>query len=117
MAIPERVARVSEAIKEELSAIVRDEVKDPRLGFATITAVEMTPDLRKARVWVSFLGEEEERKQGLEIMEKAVHYIRGELGRRVRLKFVPELEFHEDTTVEQGLRIEHIIKELKQEEG
>ncbi len=115
MAIPERVARVSEAVKEALSEIVRDEVKDPRLGFATVTQVEMTADLRKARIWVSFLGEEEERKQGLEVLEKAVHHIRGELGKRVRLKFVPELEFHEDTTAEQGLRIEHIIKELKQE--
>ncbi len=115
MAIPERVARVSEAIKEALSEIVRDEVKDPRLGFATITGVEMTPDLRKARIWVSFLGEQAEREQGLKVLDAAVHHIRGELGGRVRLKFVPELEFHEDITAEQGLRIEHIIKELNQE--
>ncbi len=115
MAIPERVARVSEAVKEALSEIVRDEVKDPRLGFATVTQVEMTADLRKARIWVSFLGEEEERKQSLEVLEKAMHHIRGELGKRVRLKFVPELEFHEDIAAQQGLRIEHIIKELNQE--
>ncbi len=116
MAIPERVARVSEAVKEALSEIVSEEVKDPRLGFATVTAVEMTPDLRKARVWVSFLGEPEEREQSLQVLHQAMHHIRGELAKRVRLKFVPELEFREDTTLEQGLRIEHIIKELNQEE-
>jgi len=115
VAIPERVARVSEACKEALSEIVRDEIKDPRLGFATITAVEMTADLRKARVWVSFLGQPEEREQGLQVLRKAKPHIRGELGKRVRLKFVPELEFHEDNTAEKGLRIEHIIKELNQE--
>ena len=115
MAIPERVARVSEACKEVLSEIVRDEVKDPRLGFATITAVEMTADLRKARVWVSFLGEAEERELGMQILEKAKPHIRSELAKQVRLKFVPELEFHADTTTEQGLRIEHIIKELNQD--
>ncbi len=106
---------MSEACKEALSEIVRDEVKDPRLGFATIIAVEMTADLRKARVWVSFLGEAEEREQGMQVLEKAKPHIRGELGKRVRLKFVPELEFREDSTAEQSLRIEHIIKELNRE--
>ncbi len=115
MAIPGRVARVSEAVKEALSEIVQEEVKDPRLGMVTITRVKMTADLRRARIWTSFLGGEEERQLGLEVLERAKGGIRAELSRRVRLKFVPELEFRWDTGLEEDLRIEGIMKELKKD--
>jgi ribosome-binding factor A len=115
MAMPGRVARVSEACKEALSEIIQEEIKDPRLGLVTITRVEMPPDLRKARVWVSFYGSEEERILGMEILEHAKGLIRRSLGQRVRLKFLPELELRADLGSEQGLRIDKIIKELKEE--
>ena len=113
--IPERVERVSEACKEARSEIVHDELKDPRIGFITITAVELSVDLKKAKVWVSIYGTDEEGQRSLEVLKRAESHIRGELGKRLRLKYLPELAFKLDHTAEQSMRIERIIKEMKRD--
>lgn len=109
----ERTARVDELLREEISAIVAREVDDPRVGFVTITGVEVTPDLRHATVWVSIIGPEQERRQSMRALSGAMPFVRGRLG-RLRLKRIPELHAREDDTSQRGTRILRILDELEQ---
>ena len=104
-----RLARLEEAFKEEISDIVQKGLKDPRIGFITVTSVDISPDLRYAKVYLSILGKEAEKKDSLDGLESARGYIRQELGKRVRLKFTPELSFKIDTSIDEGFRISKII--------
>lgn len=107
-----RVGRVSEQIKKELSLILQSEIKDPRIGFITVTGVEATNDLSQAKVYLSVLGNDEQKEDTLSALEKAQGFIRSELGRRIRLRHVPELLFRFDTSIDYGSRIETLLKEL-----
>ncbi|MDA8326160.1 MAG: 30S ribosome-binding factor RbfA [Nitrospiraceae bacterium] len=109
-----RSKRVADLLKEEISDIILRRLKDPRLGFVTVVDVSVTDDLRLARVYVSSL-KQEERDQMIEILKSAKHFIRQELGRRVKLKAIPDLEFYVDTTIEYGSRIDKLLKEIKGE--
>jgi ribosome-binding factor A len=109
----ERTARIDELLREEISDVVRREVDDPRIGFATITDVETSPDLRHANVWVSVIGNAEERKQTLRALGHAMPFVRGRLG-RLRLKRVPELHVREDDSAERGTRVLAILDDLEQ---
>jgi ribosome-binding factor A len=100
-----RAERVERLAREVLGEAIR-ELRDPRIGFATITSVKMTPDLRIARVYVSVLGTEEQREISLRAIHHAASRLRATLGREVRLKFLPTLEILEDTTAANGERIE-----------
>lgn len=100
----------------EISLIIQREVKDPRLGFVSITGVELSDDLRFARVFVSILGDEGSRKASLVGLESAKGYIRKHLGERIKLRFLPEIVFKEDRSFEQGERIDRLIDSLHQEE-
>lgn len=111
-----RARRVGELIKEELSELIRREVKDPRVGFVTITGVDVTPDLRYATIYISVLGSNKEREDSLKILQKTGGFLRKELAKRIRLKYFPELKFEFDRSIESALRIEKIIKKLQQEE-
>ena|SRR6266567_1117896 len=103
----ERVERLArQVLGEALSGL-----KDPRVGFATVTGVKMTPDLRQAKVFVSVLGSEEDREASLEAIRHAAPHLRSTLGREVRLKFLPMLEIVEDTTAAYGERIEQLLRE------
>ncbi len=103
----ERVERLArEVLGEALQAL-----KDPRIGFATVTGVKMSPDLRQARVFVSVLGPEDKRADSLEAIRHAVPHLRATLGREVRLKFLPALEIVEDMTAAYGERIEALLRE------
>jgi len=114
----QRTTRLSEVIKEELSDILQRKLKDPRIGFVTITAVEVSRDLRHAHVFVSILGEKEEIEKTYQSLVGARGFIRSELGKRVRMKFLPELSFLLDKSVEKSIRITEIIQEIhKSEEG
>ena len=106
-----RAERVEQQIREVLGEAVTD-LKDPRIGFATITSVKMSPDLRNARVYVSALGSEEAREATIEAIQHAAPHLRSVVGREVRLKHLPYLEIIEDQTAEQGERIEQLLRGL-----
>lgn len=112
-----RLERVEDLLKEELSELILRGVKDPRVGFVTITGVRVSADLRHARVYVVTHETGEEQERTLEGLQSARGYLRGALGRRVRLKYIPDLSFSIDETLEQGFRINEILKSLATEGG
>jgi len=105
--------KVTQAMKREISNIIHDELKDPRLGFVTITRVEMTADLRYAKVFFSVLGKEEEHKKTKEALDSALGYIRRLIAQRIRLRFAPEIIFREDRSIEYSMHIEKLLNELE----
>jgi len=113
-----RTDQVGAQVREEIMQIIRRELKDPRIGFASITQVRMSPDLRFARVRVSVLGDETEQKRTLTGLRSATGLIRRELGRRLtNLRFSPELRFELDPSIEYSVRISKRLRELLPEEG
>lgn len=112
-----RSDRVGDLLKEELSELILREVKDPRVGFVTITGVQVSGDLRHARVYVVTHEAGEEQERTLEGLQSARGYLRGALGRRLHLKYIPDLSFNIDETLEQGFRINEILKSLATERG
>ncbi|MFD2171308.1 30S ribosome-binding factor RbfA [Tumebacillus lipolyticus] len=111
-----RVSRVGEQLKKEIVDIVRTEVKDPRVGFVTITEVEASGDLQHATIFVSVMGNEEQRKATMDALQKAAGFIRAEVGRRVRLRRTPELHFKLDTSLDYSTRITKVLREIKEGE-
>lgn len=107
-----RIKRVNEQLKREISEILLGEVKDPRIGPVTVTAVSTAPDLTLARVFVHPLGSEEERTETLAGLRAAGAFIRSEIGRRLRLRRTPELRFEIDESLEHALRIERLLAEV-----
>src|SRR5919109_3769370 len=107
----DRMRRVNEALKEVLSEGI-GELKDPRIGFVTVTGVETSPDLRHARVFVSVLGAERKREQTLEGLQAAHAVLQARLARELRMKRTPQLAFEYDPSVERGVRMSKLIDEL-----
>jgi ribosome-binding factor A len=103
--------RVNEAVRQVLSEAVV-ELKDPRIGFVTVTGVETSPDLRQARVYVSVLGSEEKQAESLAGLTAAHGVLQARLGRELRLKRTPQLAFEYDPSVERGVRMTQLIDEL-----
>ncbi|PKM79885.1 MAG: ribosome-binding factor A [Firmicutes bacterium HGW-Firmicutes-14] len=112
-----RANRVAEEIKKEITQMLRDEMKDPRLGFITVTGVEVTPDIRYAKVFVSIFGNDENKAQSLQALESAKGFVRSELGKRMRLRYTPEISFKFDSSIEYGARIMKLLKEVKDTEN
>jgi len=110
-----RQRRVGEMIKEQVGIILQQEVSDPRVGFATVTDAEVTPDLREARVFVSVLGDAEQAKASIAALQRAAGYIRGLLARRIDLRVVPELTFELDRSLERGSRVLELLNRLEEE--
>ncbi|MDD5543742.1 MAG: 30S ribosome-binding factor RbfA [Acidobacteriia bacterium] len=106
---PEQVADLVRMMVGQM--LVRD-LKDPRIGFTTITGVKMSPDLHVARIYVSVLGDVQVRQQTLEALQAARGFIRHELGRELRLRITPELHFQYDPSVEYGAHIEEVIQKI-----
>jgi len=104
--------RVDELLRQEIGTILSRELADPRIGFATITDVETSPDLRHARVWVSVIGQPAEREATLAALGRAMSYVRHTLGLRLRLKRIPELHVQLDDTAERGTRLLRLLSEL-----
>lgn len=102
--------RVNEALREVLSAHIT-ELKDPRIGFVTVTAVETSPDLSHARVYVSVLGTGEEREDTLTGLGSARGYLQGAIGAEVRMKRTPTLEFLHDESIDRGFRISELLED------
>lgn len=111
-----RVNRVGEQMKKELGDIISRKIKDPRIGFVTVTDVQVTGDLQQAKVYISVLGDEEQRENTLKGLAKAKGFIRTEIGNRIRLRKTPELIFEFDESMAYGNRINSLIHELKRDE-
>lgn len=108
-----RANRLAETLKEEISQMIREEIKDPRLGFVTVTAVDVVEDLGHAKVYISVLGSAEEAKESLAILNRAAGYVRGELGKRIRVRHTPEIVFKYDPSIEQGAHIAKLLKDVQ----
>lgn len=104
--------KIIAALKREISNIVHDEVRDSRLGFATIMRLDLTPDLRSARVYFSVLGGEEEQKSALQALEAASAFIRCLVAQRIKLRFVPEINFKLDSTPEYSIKIQQELERI-----
>lgn len=109
----QRTDRVDELLRQEMTSIIARDVDDPRIGFATITDVQTAPDLRHAKVLVSVIGQPAERRATLAALGHAMPFVRHELGKRLRLKRIPEFHLELDDTVERGTRILHLLDELE----
>ena len=109
-----RIEKLQELIKQETGKMLLNDIKDPRIGFVTVTDVEMTGDLREAKIFVSIMGGTEQVKSSLEGLNSALGFVRREIGKRIRLRFTPEISFALDTSLDYG---DHIQKLLLQVEG
>lgn len=107
-----RVERVGEAIREVIAELLVREIKDPRVGMVTLTTVEVSPDLRHARVYFSCLGDEGARERTLAGLNSAARFIKGQVTKRLRLRYAPEVVFVSDPTVEQADRIAALLKDV-----
>ncbi|MCL6637400.1 MAG: 30S ribosome-binding factor RbfA [Alicyclobacillus sp.] len=107
-----RTQRVAEQMKKEIAALLRTEVKDPRLGFATVTRVELANDLQHAKVFVSVLGDDQAKKQTLDVLSRTAGYLRGEISRRLHMRLAPELVFKLDESGAYSAHIEAVLKQL-----
>lgn len=110
-----RQEKVKELLRAEISDIIRKEIKDPRLGFVTITDAQVSKDLRHAKIFISVMGDDEAKKTSLGILQKTAGFIRHEFGQRVAMKTIPELMFTLDQAVETGARIFELLQEVKHE--
>ena len=109
-----RLERVEEAIRKEVSLIIHDELKDPRIGFVTVIRVELTKDLRNARIFYSVLGKEEDHKKTKLALDSALGYIRSLVAQRINLRYATELIFQEDHSTEYSVRIEEVLNKIKE---
>jgi ribosome-binding factor A len=112
----DRMRRVNEALREVLSARIAGGLKDPRIGFVTVTAVDTSPDLRHARVYVSVLGDEQERAETMEGLESSRGFLQAGIARELRIKHTPALVFQRDEALEQGMRISQLLDEHARED-
>jgi ribosome-binding factor A len=109
---PRRTDRLGEEIREEVAGIVA-RLKDPRIGFVTVTRVSLTPDLRTARVYVGVLGDAAQQRKTLEGLGQAAGFVRRELGRRISVRHTPELSFHYDAGLEATERVAKLLREIE----
>ena len=110
--VTRRTRQVGEFLREELTDIIRREVKDPRIGFMSVTRVDVTPDLRHAAVYISVLGTDEEREETLKALRSASGFIRHHLKPRLRMRQIPELEFRDDRSMEHAEQIARTLREI-----
>ena len=110
-----RPERVGELIREEVAAFLTSDARDPRIGFVSVTDVEVSQDLRHARIFVSVLGADEEKTATMEGLTSASGYIRRALGQRLQMRFTPEITFKLDESIERGSRVMKLLGEVKSE--
>ena len=112
-----RMRRVDEAVRAALSDAITKDLKDPRIGFVTVTAVKTSPDLRHARVYVSVLGDEDARAETLEGLRSAHGFLQGRMAAELSLKHTPTLIFEYDESIDRGMRISHLIDQGPDADG
>lgn len=115
--VRQRAERLGEMLKEVVSELLQKEVQDPRIGFVTVTGVEVSGDLRHAKIFVSIYGEEADKEKTLEGLNKARGFIRRELGQRIRLRHVPEILFRYDSSVIRGITISQLLRKVQDEDA
>ncbi len=111
-----RTEQVAEAIKEKVSETIQRELKDPRLGFVTVTRVEVSPDLKHAKVFFSVMGDEQAKIESLEVLKRASSYVRRELAHKLTIRYTPQLHFVFDAAMEHGDKIQRLLKQLEDEQ-
>ncbi len=111
-----RQRKVQELLVHEISEILRREMRDPRIGFVTITDAEVSPDLRHARVFYSVLGDAAQQEATAQALSRAAGFVRGEFARRAQMRYVPEIRFHFDPSAERGARISALLAQVKQDD-
>ncbi|SIT67256.1 30S ribosome-binding factor RbfA [Edaphobacillus lindanitolerans] len=109
-----RANRVAEQMKKELGDIISRKLKDPRIGFVTVTDVEVTGDLQQATIFISVLGDDRQKEETLKGLTKAKGFIRSEIGHRIRLRKTPEIFFEFDASVDYGNRIESLLRQVNE---
>lgn len=112
-----RAERLAGLIKEELGAILQKDLKDPRIGFASITNVRVSKDISHAKIYVSVYGDPEQQAATMQGLESAKGFIRTELGKRIRLRSIPELQFVFDKSLEEGAKVLSLIDQIQKEGG
>ncbi len=112
----DRSARVAEMIREEVSLILQNRVKDPGMRLVTVTEVSLTPDLKSARIHYSVLGGDEERLSVRDALRRSKGFIRSELGKALRMRFCPEVAFLFDNSFDRGARIDRLLKDISEHE-
>ncbi len=112
-----RLEKIQEFIKQEVSTIILTELKDPRIGFVTVTRVEATGDLRHAKVYISLLGNEEQKAETWQGLTKALGFLRMEVGKRLKIRHSPELTLHLDESLDHSVHIQKLLQKIKDDEG
>lgn len=111
-----RVEKVQEFIKQEVSKIILNDLKDPRIGFVTVTQVDVTGDLRSAKIYVSLMGSDDQKAVTWAGLQKALGYVRSEIGKRIRLRMTPEITFQLDESLDYSSKIQELLIKIKNEE-
>jgi len=111
-----RMERVQELMKQELSKIILQDLKDPRIGFVTVTAVDVSSDLRNAKVYVSLMGSEQQIADSWRGLQSSRGFLRREIGHRVHLRYTPELTLELDKSVDYGVHIQELLQQIKKDE-
>jgi len=109
-----RATRVADLLKEEISEMLCKEVKDPHIGFITITDVEVSKDLKHAQVFYTILGDEQQAEESADALSRVSSFIKKQLGKRLRLRYIPEIAFKYDHSLAYGTKIDHILNSLKE---
>lgn len=112
-----RIEKVQELIKQEVSQIILQELKDPRIGFVTVTQVDVTGDLRSAKIYVSLMGNDTQIKDCWTALQSSLGYIRREIGKRIRLRCTPELSFQLDKSLDYSVHIQELLTKIKENEA
>lgn len=108
-----RMERLDELLRQEIARLIAEEVRDPRVGFTTVMDARVSPDLRHARIYVSVLGDDEEKEAAVDALQRASGFLRGRLGSIVEMKYLPELKFELDRSLERASRIEEILGRVR----
>jgi len=112
-----RIARLRELFKEETSAILQRQMKDPRIGFVSVTDVELSADLRHAKIFVSIFGDAEAKARTMQGLASAQGFVRTELARRIRLRHIPAVVFKMDESIERGARVDALLRQVSDADG
>lgn len=107
-----RLQKMARLLKEELSRIIREEINDPRLGFISITEIEVSHDLGFADIYISAYGTDEEEAASIAVLERASGFLRGELGRQIEIRHIPELHFHLDKSLQRGFKVVELLRQI-----
>ncbi|RIK42859.1 MAG: 30S ribosome-binding factor RbfA [Chloroflexi bacterium] len=112
-----RRQQVADLLRDHISEIIQREMRDPRLGFVSVTRVEVSPDIRMAKVFVSVFGTEEEQRDAMVALSRATGFVRKQLGDRLEMRFVPELSFRQDRSMQHAESVARLLRQIEREDA